>query len=266
MAAENIIKTLSKIENILGVHRNYVCLPKRYRIFCIIRIICETVVYMYFMALVGIENINIIHEHVNYVLELFRISKSLNSPMIMANGIFYSSACRVFIENFKFAYDRYQDQPTFIKWSKKLIWILIMYAVTFTVLNSFLFAAILYILITAGASCNVIILVTMDMLFEIRFFNEHVVMYTYVMMTKNLLGCLNDSILEVQVKYNERQKRLLSESQEWDGQLTVDQVVQWATQFQCLLNCSKSVSVCFNVVVIYFFIILSSTFCALMQI
>ena len=249
MVARNIIKTLTKAENLRGVYRNYVFLSKYLKILSALHIIFDIVVYPVILH----NNVTVISQVTNNriyrIVQILQVTIFLSSPVIVISGCLSSRSYKLFIENILSVHKYFQNEPTYIRNSKKLkknILITTVLSIALIMLALLIKLVCLSFIRHLEMTMKVIVLTISHLMLEERIIIEHIVMYTYITMVKDLLRCVNNGIFDVQVKFNDIETELCSDGTEWNDVLTVEQVEQWATQFKCLLTCSRNLSVCFK--------------------
>lgn len=250
--ASKIIKLLETTDTVLGVHRNYVFLSKKSQFFCKLRVLGELMLCIIFAKF--LFDGFVVYTKIYLTFEIFSFISSFNALFILLSSIITSSTYKCFIENLLVVDSQYRFDLNYIKKSKKLVkTIYIKIVLSCIVYATVLTTKIIFKLYLERKhySTDELFSLFCAVLTESRFILRHVVVYGYITMIKNLLESLNYSILDAQVKYRRKQKKLHSNSVKEDDQISMEQIVIWATQFQCLLNCSRNASICFKVQVIF---------------
>ena len=249
MVSKQVFSMTLTVENIMGVYRNYAFVSKRSQRLSTLRILAETVIcsgiFVYDMYYVAGQSV----DRLIYVYEYNQLVKLLNGPVIMISGALNSRSFKLFKDNFKFVHQQFLNESSYVKYSRKLkVVFVIIITVTFISSTGFEASKMIGRLHKSPEPniCFAIILFLGNMVVQNRFILEHAVMYIYITMVRNLLNCLNNSIFDIEVKYDESKKRLCSDSTESIYVLTVERVEQWASQFKCLSACSRNLSVCFK--------------------
>ena len=241
----------------MGVYRNNAFTLKSYQRLNTVRIFIETVIFSVLFIYNMYKALGKTQGRFIYVFEFYHFVMLLNGPVIMISGILNSRSFKLFIDNFESVHHYFQDEPTYIKCSKRLN-IAFVVITTVALITSIGFEASKMIgrLNKSKEPWLFITLFLADMIVENRYILEHTVMYIYITTVRNLLKCLNNCIFDIEAKYSyhDIKSRVCSVNRQSNEVLTVEQVEQWATQFKCLLICSRNLSVSFKAQVNIFYI------------
>lgn len=135
----------------------------------------------------------------------------------------------------------FQYEHTYIKRSRQLKTVFVYTTAMFCIASLSILVLYLYfeIYMRNSFTLKAFIVTLSNVLTEERCIMINAIINISISTIRNLLKCLNNYILNVENKIND--------NREWNDILTVEQVEQWATQYKCILSCSRSLSVCFKV-------------------
>lgn len=250
-----MIRLLTKVENIIGVYRNYDIFKRRYKLLIAARIVLETILplvllcnYIFITASVDSRKSDL---EVIYIM-LYQILFCLSNLTFFLCALYTSKSFSIFSHKLLAVQPFIQQEPMYIKVLKKLK----MFFITITIVYCFFSPglAILSILdfhytfysgtrSPKGFISSSVIMSYLD----IRFVIEHLVLFIYTIMLKHLSKYLSSSIYVVQQKVNNYTRmRTKADEENTNACLTVETVNEWASTYYCLKCCAAELSVCFK--------------------
>lgn len=251
-----MISLLTKIENIIGVYRNYGLFKRRYKLLILARIIVEIILPVslladYIQSVANVESRRKSDLEVIYIL-LYQILFCLSNLTYILCAIYSSNSFNLFSKKLLAVQPLIQQEPMYIKVLKKLkifiIIIAILYCIFSTGLTTLTLIDFPYTFYTGtrtpkGLISSAVIVSYLD----IRFAVEHLVLFIYTIILKYLLKYLSSSIWSVQLKVNTcTRMRTKADIENTSQYLTAETVNAWASTYHCLKLCAAKLSVCFK--------------------
>lgn len=249
-----MINVLIITENFLGIYRNFSYLPKKRQVFIAMRTAVELIVTcslfwnrVYYLT-ASIEN-EFLMPH---VMIMFHFVILVTGTIIILTSMQSSRNYKIFITKYMTLQTSYRNELIYTKSLKRLkIFFIIASSICLFTSTSNLMLKVTtkYYLQKEKFILSYFMLMMIEMLHEIRFMMEHVVLYIYISLLRSFLECINQCLSLTQIKYEHIENRLYKDRRESDEILTVEEVEQWAKMYECMVISSKNLSICFRMLV-----------------
>lgn len=243
LLADTMLDTLLKVENILGIYRNYSLFNTRYKVL----VLARTVVEFIFSTIVLVDTIHLILKNgafdtklqVTYYIFLHFVYYT-NGTSYFLSAIYYTRFYESFLNNYFTVQKYFQNDSIYIKNFQNLRLFFKMSTFVTVLMTLFRTAFLLYEnlpILKHESYLHLLLLSMLTSYIEIRFIMEHLIFFIHLKMLQRLLKCLNNSILIIQTKYHDKQMP--------EG--VMETVEQWATHYICLKHCVEELSVSFKI-------------------
>lgn len=239
----------------MGTYRCYLSLTKRHKCFAVLRIIVEIVIFV----LIYINSLYVIciklkvqNEVWHSTVVSYHVINIINSVLFSVCGVLSCRSYSQFKSNFNVIDSHYLQDLMYINSLKKIkavilitlfsIFIFSLGYLSFKILtvDEFLFELfdVGYYVLKLAEKCT-----------ETRCIIEHVTLYAYITMLHTLLKCVNQRILNIQDTFIKRGDEVLFKGNFRHNFLSEVKII--SAHYKKLLNCSRHLSACFNIQVLY---------------
>lgn len=242
------------------VYRNFFFFSNNGKIIVVMRIIVElSLCIVITVNNIGLANNFIREEDVNmHSANFFIVLILLKSFVIIIGGIIHSGSYKVFYENIIPLYNRFKNEPSLKKFEKRMKIKFLIGSLVFAILSILLSVMRIndWYYLDTHFFIEIIIYVLHEVVVDIRYMLEHIVVYSAITSMYEYLKCLNNSVHKVLKKYyGTGTNQVCVDEERFEVSETVD---FWMEVYQYIMICSKHISMCFNELVGIYFIVLST--------